>query len=215
MKTAVALSTAQREAFTLIQTDLPVPPDLELSLGYKGPLRWPAIWYTPNDIACSDGLATDWSAWLTGWKAYAMHANIAPRLHALRQAGYALYPAGDSCLPESAFLLDRRDRILFLGTTQDVEELLKSQVVPNQFYRYKEPHAENPVDTTTGITEATAAGMATDIELLRNFPTAVIGEPSDASDSVALQKIITNMEHGCSRTLEPSSDRFVVVVWAY
>jgi hypothetical protein len=99
--------------------NIPVPPMLEQALGYEGQHRYVAFWWEPagDELAWDDGqsgvVGANWHAWLI----YEQHPRVAPHLES--------YQLGNSDEPARHWLLlDRQERMLYVGTTPDVTRFL-------------------------------------------------------------------------------------------
>ncbi|HZA28988.1 MAG TPA: hypothetical protein VE735_05250 [Gammaproteobacteria bacterium] len=105
--------------------NIPVPPVLEQALGYDGKARYVAFYWelAGDELAWADDrvsiIGANWHAWLM----YIQHPSVA---HCLEP-----YELGNS--DESArhwLLLDRQERILYVGTTPDVACFLAQHTPP-------------------------------------------------------------------------------------
>src|SRR5262245_12456230 len=104
---------------TLKLLSRPVPPMIEEALGYHGPSRWVAYYWTPagDELVYDDGTVSadgSWFAWLT----FLHHPRIAPA-----QQSYHL---GSSDTDATHWLLlDRDARALSIGTAAAVKHFLR------------------------------------------------------------------------------------------
>jgi hypothetical protein len=105
----------------LIPLGLPVPPQLEEVLGYKGRSRWVAFFWTKrgSELLADDGYFSDACA-KTAWSAYTEHPTVNPALK-------NFHFGGGGRVAEVYLLLDRRERRLYAGAILPVVRLLAAQ----------------------------------------------------------------------------------------
>jgi hypothetical protein len=137
------------ETSNLIPLDLPVPPMLEAALGYDGPARWVAFFWSPfgDEARWGDGrfeLRADWYA----WRIFTEHLTV--------MAALAPYDLGSSETPAThRLLLDRGDRRLYVAPTEAAWAFLDVQWTP----RGELPAAELPPAADLGDLAAEAAAF--------------------------------------------------------
>jgi len=136
------------ETSNLIPLDLPVPPMLEAALGYDGPARWVAFFWSPfgDEARCADGrVETD-----AKWFAYHVFTESPAVMVAL-----APHDLGSSETAATHWLLlDRGDRRLYVAPAASAAVFLSRQWMP----RGELPVAELPLSDELGdlVSEAAA-----------------------------------------------------------
>lgn len=114
----------------LIRLPLPVPPMLEETLGYKGDERYIALAYYCQELQLSSRSAS-WGGAAVGWAGFGEYLRH-PLVMAVRRT-YDIYGDDLAGIPEHGFVLDRLERVLFIGDLRSTQAFIRGPVrVPSE-----------------------------------------------------------------------------------